>query len=74
MNKISTYRGKPIEKMTREELIEALNFLANDAENERKEHARQLDVLADIGNAQQSVQRMGLLARISKWFGANAHR
>lgn len=24
--------------------------------------------------AQQSVQRMGLLARISKWFGAIAHR
>ena len=25
-------------------------------------------------SAQQSVQRMGLLARISKWFGAIAHR
>lgn len=27
-----------------------------------------------IVRAQQSVQRMGLLARISKWFGAIAHR
>jgi len=25
-------------------------------------------------NAQQSVQRIGLLARISKWFGAIANR
>ena len=25
-------------------------------------------------SAQQSVQRMGLWARLKKWFGANAHR
>ena len=28
----------------------------------------------EIIAAEQSVQRMGLLARISKWFGAIAHR
>ena len=30
--------------------------------------------LANFNAAQQSVQRMGLLARLSKWFGAIAHR
>ena len=44
MDKISAYRGKPIEQMTREELIDALNFLASQLTAEREEHARQLDV------------------------------
>ena len=57
MGKIATYRGKPIEQMSREELIDALNFLANDAKNEREEHMHQLEVLSSINNAQQSVQR-----------------
>lgn len=74
MDKISTYRGKPIDEMSREELIDALNFLANDAKREREEHIRQLDVISGVGNAQHSVQRMGLLARIGQWFGAIANR
>lgn len=52
MDKISTYRGKPIEEMSREELIDALNFLANDSKQEREEHIRQLDVLASIDSTQ----------------------
>ena len=44
-NKVVTYLGKPLEQMTREELIEAINYLANQLELERSEHARAMDIL-----------------------------
>ena len=53
-DKISTYLGKPIEQMTREELIDALNFFASQLTAEREEHARRLDVLT--GRAAQQAQ------------------
>ena len=45
MDKITTYCGKLIEQMTREELIDALSFFVSQLTAEREEHARQLDVL-----------------------------
>ena len=44
MDKITTYCGKLIEQMTREELIDALSFFVSQLTAEREEHARQLDV------------------------------
>jgi hypothetical protein len=45
MDKISMWMGKPIEKLTKTELIAALTWVCNELESESKEHVRQLDVL-----------------------------
>jgi hypothetical protein len=47
MEKVATFCGKPIQEMSREELIEAVNFLANENINQSKEHARRLDILTE---------------------------
>ena len=74
MDKIATYCGKPIEQMTREELIDALNFLASQLTAEREEHAHQLDVLTGRV-AQQSAQAEArpIDCNCASWFLDGTH-
>ena len=42
VNTKTTWYGKPIEELTKEELIEVIEFLGEQLEVERKNHARTL--------------------------------
>jgi len=44
----TTYRGKKMSDMSKEELIEALELAVKMIERERSEHMRQLDVIAGL--------------------------
>lgn len=43
-NRIAYYRGKPIEEMSREELVAALNEIALLHESNLKEHSKERDI------------------------------
>lgn len=45
MEKVVTWKGKPIEEFTREELIEVINSLATALEQEQAAHRTTLDIL-----------------------------
>lgn len=45
MSKLSKWRGKDVEKMTKAELIQALNEMSQLYEQNTHEHIRQLQVL-----------------------------
>ncbi len=45
---LSIYHGVPIEQMSREELIDALEILDQRREKESKEHIRQLQMLGSL--------------------------
>ena len=55
MKNISTFKGKSINDMSREQLIEALNVAVNITESERKENSRQREFIFSMKNAQRGV-------------------
>lgn len=57
-----------------EESIAAMKEFSAALNHFSDEMSKTVVAFQEFQSAQQSVQRMGLLARISKWFGAIAHR
>jgi len=57
-----------------EESIAAMNEFSAALNRFSDEMSKTVVAFQELKSDQQSVQRMGLLARISKWFGAIAHR
>lgn len=55
MNKIVTYCGKPIEEMSREELITALEYAVHEVSLAHQENARRIEFMLDNGAARENV-------------------
>jgi hypothetical protein len=46
---VATFKGKPINEMTREELIEALNTMARLYNRNLEQHIKELDNIVGLG-------------------------
>lgn len=47
-DKVITYRGRPLDELTREELISAIHWLNNELQRERTTGAKDREFLFDI--------------------------